>query len=153
MINIIAMGHRMPSWVEQVYQDYAKRLPAKTTQLIEVPLSKRTNDRQLEALIKNEGEKMLAHVPNHSLVIALDVTGKMWNTKQLAKQFQQWFEDNRHVSLLIGGPEGLAAACLEKAAFKWSLSPLTLPHPLVRIIVIEQLYRAFALLTGHPYPK
>lgn len=153
IIQIIAMGHRMPTWVDQAYADYAKRLPPKTIQLTEIPLTKRTKSSSLDAIIKNEGEQMLSHIPQASLVIALDVKGKTWDTHQLASQFDIWRTENRTVNLLIGGPEGLATACLEKSTMKWSLSPLTLPHPLVRIIIIEQLYRAWTLLTGHPYHK
>lgn len=153
MIRIIAMGHRMPSWVENAYADYAKRLPPKMVELIEIPLIKRTKDSQLDATIKQEGEKMLSHIPNRSLVVALEVRGKAWDTPQLTEQLQQWQFENRHVCLLIGGPEGLSASCLERATQQWSLSPLTLPHPLVRIILIEQLYRVWTLINQHPYHK
>lgn len=153
MIQIIAMGHRMPAWIEQAYTDYAKRLPAKMVKLIEIPLTRRLKGLPLEPIIKQEGQRMLGHIPHDSLVIALDVKGKMWDTPQLAAALQGWQQENRHVSLLIGGPEGLAAACLDQSRLKWSLSALTLPHHLVRIIIVEQLYRAWTLLTGHPYHK
>lgn len=153
MIQIIAMGHRMPTWIDEGYAEYSKRLPPNLIKLIEIPLTKRSKSSSLDAIIKHEGEKMLGCIPSVSRVIALDVKGKSWSTEQLAAHFQEWQHDNRHVSLLIGGPEGLAKACLEKSERMWSLSSLTLPHPLVRIIIIEQLYRAWTLLTGHPYHK
>jgi 23S rRNA (pseudouridine1915-N3)-methyltransferase len=86
-------------------------------------------------------------------VVAIDVNGKAWSTEELAKQCADWQMDGRNVSLLVGGPNGLASSCLQRADQKWSLSPLTLPHPLVRVLLAEQLYRAWSILNNHPYHK
>ena len=96
---------------------------------------------------------MLAVVAPQQLVVALDVKGRAWSTEQLAEQLQGWLQDGRNLSLLVGGPDGLAPACLERAEQRWSLSPLTLPHPLVRVLLAEQLYRAWTVLNNHPYHR
>lgn len=96
---------------------------------------------------------MLAAVPRDCHVIALDVTGQAWNTEVLAGRLQGWLGAGRDVALLVGGPDGLAPACLARADTRWSLSPLTLPHALVRVVLAEQLYRAWTLVSGHPYHR
>jgi 23S rRNA (pseudouridine1915-N3)-methyltransferase len=95
---------------------------------------------------------MAAIKPTH-YVIALDIKGHQWSTEQLTAELKTWQTDGRHVDLLIGGPDGLSKTCLTLAHNKWSLSPLTLPHPLVRIILAEQLYRALSILQNHPYHR
>lgn len=100
-----------------------------------------------------EGEACLRAVGKGDYVVALDVRGKALSTEQLAGQFQQLRDGGRNVSLLVGGPDGLAPACLEAADARWSLSPLTFPHPIVRVILAEQLYRAWSILAGHPYHR
>jgi 23S rRNA (pseudouridine1915-N3)-methyltransferase len=105
-------------------------------------------------IVNNEEEKkILAALPKRSRVIALDVKGQMWSTQQLAQFLQQWKLERQAISLLIGGPDGLGDTCINNAEHVWSLSPLTLPHALVRIVVAEQLYRACSLLSGHPYHR
>ena len=96
---------------------------------------------------------MLAAIPKGCLVIALDVKGKTWSTDELSTQLDNWMAGGQDVALLVGGPEGLATSCLEAARVRWSLSPLTLPHPLVRVVVAEQLYRAWSILRNHPYHR
>ena len=96
---------------------------------------------------------MLAAVPKGCRVWALDVTGREYSSEELAAELKQWLQDGRDVALLVGGPDGLAAACLARAERRWSLSRLTLPHMLVRILVAEQLYRSWSLLHGHPYHR
>src|SRR3569623_657718 len=103
--------------------------------------------------VAEEGERMLAAIPKDSLVIALEVDGKSWSTEMLAREFAAWLQDGRDVALLVGGPDGLADSCRARADMKWSLSPLTLPHMLVRIVAAEQLYRAWSVLQGHPYHR
>lgn len=153
-INLIAVGTKMPAWVQAGYEEYAKRLTGECRlQLIEVEAGKRGKNADMVQILRNEGVRMLAAIPAHSYVIALDVQGQMWNTTQLSQQLQKWQLLGRDISLLIGGPEGLAPECLAKAELKWSLSALTFPHPLVRVVVAEQLYRAWSLLRGHPYHK
>lgn len=96
---------------------------------------------------------MLAQVPASHRIVTLEVTGKPWDTHQLSKQLSSWQMDGRDVSLLVGGPEGLSPECIQRSEQKWSLSPLTLPHPMVRVIVAEGLYRAWSLNNNHPYHR
>jgi len=153
-INLIAIGSKMPKWVEDGYQEYAKRLPADwRLNLIEIPAQKRGKNADMVRITEKEGERMLAAIPVNSRVVTLSIKAKAYTTEQLAGQLQTWREDGRSISLLIGGPEGLAPACIAKAENHWSLSPLTLPHPLVRVIVAEQIYRAYTIVSQHPYHR
>lgn len=157
-IKLIAVGKSMPDWVNTGFQEYAKRLRSSITlELIEIPLAKRSKNADIARLMAREGEQMLQAVNSRhgspETVIALDVQGKQWDTETLSTQLGKWRELSQDIALLIGGPEGLAPACLEKASMRWSLSALTLPHPLVRIVVAEQLYRAWSILSGHPYHR
>jgi 23S rRNA (pseudouridine1915-N3)-methyltransferase len=153
-IKLIAVGEKMPAWVTQAYQEYSKRLPRELTlQLIEIPLHKRSKTTNLLQLQQKEGEQMLAAIPSQDYVVALDVQGKTWSTTELSQQLQQWMQQASNVSLLVGGPEGLADNCWPRVQSRWSLSPLTFPHPLVRIIVAEQIYRAWSILSNHPYHR
>lgn len=153
-INLITIGKNMSDWIYAGYSEYAKRLPANwQLQLIEIAMPKRGKNDDLKRLIVAEGEKMLAAIPSDSFVIALDERGKMWRTLELAKQLQVWHETYASISLLIGGPDGLAESCKQRANALWSLSPLTFPHPIVRVIVAEQIYRAWSVLQRHPYHR
>jgi len=153
-IRILAIGNKMPSWVQQGYEEYAKRFPPSCTlELVEIPAEKRTKQSDINRITQREGEKILSAIKPNNRVIALDVNGKSWSTTQLAQHLAAWHHEGRNIDLLIGGPDGLANACLEKAEMKWSLSPLTLPHPLVRILLAEQLYRALTIMQGHPYHR
>ena len=96
---------------------------------------------------------MLAAIPRDCMVIALDVLGKCWQTRELATRLNDWLGSGRHVALLVGGPDGLASTCLEQADLTWSLSALTFPHSLVRVVIAEQLYRAWTINSGHPYHR
>ena len=144
----------MPEWVGAGYGEFAGRLPPESRlQLVEIAPGRRGKGADLARAIADEGERMLAALPKNCLVIALEVDGKAWSTENLAAQFSAWLRDGRDVALLVGGPDGLAPACRARAESSWSLSPLTLPHMLVRIVVAEQLYRAWSLLHGHPYHR
>ena len=153
-IRLIAVGTRMPAWVEEGYAEYARRLPPECAlRLVEIPAGRRGKNTDVQRLQREEGERTLKAVPRGARVVALDVRGRAWSTEQLARELDGWMTEGRDPALLVGGPEGLAPACLEAAELRWSLSPLTLPHPLVRILVAEQLYRAWSLLAGHPYHR
>ncbi|TCK17541.1 23S rRNA (pseudouridine1915-N3)-methyltransferase [Thiogranum longum] len=153
-IHLIAVGTRMPGWVNDGYAEYARRLPRECSlKLNEIPLAKRSKSQPLSRAIEDEGRRMQAVIGKNHQVIALDVKGHGWSTDQLAGALRDWMRDGRDVSLLVGGPDGLADDCLQAASQRWSLSPLTLPHPLVRVILAEQLYRAWSLNSGHPYHR
>ena len=144
----------MPAWVQQGFADYARRLPPECRlQLVEIPAGKRSKGADLPRLMKQEGKRMCMAIPRGALVIALEQRGQAWDTPRLAQKLKEWLQGGRDVALLVGGPEGLAAECLARADVAWSLSPLTLPHPLVRIVVAEQLYRSWSILQNHPYHR
>lgn len=153
-IVLLSVSGRQPRWVEEGYAEYARRLRGPLTlELKEVPLAKRTRSASPSKAVEQEGERLLAALPRDARVIALDERGALWRTVDLAERLRQWSASGRPVCVLIGGPEGLAAACRERADETWSLSPLTLPHGLVRVVVAEALYRAASLLEGHPYHR
>lgn len=144
----------MPRWVEQGYQEYAKRLPREfSLELIEIPPGNRGKNADIERAIRKEGELMMAKIQPSDHVVALEVLGKPWSTEQLAEQAERWQMSGQDVALLVGGPEGLAPECKQRANQQWSLSPLTLPHPMVRILLSEQIYRAWSVIQGHPYHR
>lgn len=150
LLRILAIGNKMPSWVTTGYQEYAKRFPL---ELIEIPAEKRLKQSDIAKLTQLEGQKMLSLIKPSNRVIALEVKGQSWSTEQLAEQLKTWQLEGRNIDLLIGGADGLAPECLQRAEIKWSLSALTLPHPLVRILLAEQLYRAHTILQNHPYHR
>lgn len=153
-IHLLAAGTRQPAWINTGYDEYAKRLPAECRlQLREIPLSAARKREDVARAISDEGRKMLAAIPRNAEVVALDMSGRSFSSEDLARQLNRWLQAGRDVAHLIGGPDGLSAECLKRADLKWSLSPLTLPHGLVRVLVAEQLYRAWTILKGHPYHR
>ena len=153
-IHLIAMGTRMPDWVYQGVDEFVKRMPPECKlRWVEITAGKRSKTTDIKRLMQQEGEKMIAAIPKGAMVVALDVKGKAWSTEELSQNMGNWLQGGRNVAMLIGGPEGLAPACLEKAELKLSLSKMTLPHPLVRVMLSEQLYRAMSILKNHPYHK
>lgn len=153
-IRLLAVGTKMPAWVTTGFNEYNKRMPREmSVEIVELPIGPRGKGADLKRAIKKEGDAMLAAIPSGDWVVALEVTGKTWSTEQLATQMEGWQLQGRNLSLLIGGPDGLDPRCTALADQKWSLSALTLPHPMVRILLSEQLYRAWSLIQGHPYHK
>ena len=153
-IRLLAVGQKMPDWVTEGYQEYAKRLQDDVRlELVEIPAAKRTRNNEAEQWKRQEAEAIQAAIHPSDRVVALDVLGKPWSTENLRDRTAQWLQGGQNVALLVGGPDGLAPELLAQASERWSLSPLTLPHPLVRIVVAEQIYRAWTLLKGHPYHR
>lgn len=151
-IHLLAAGTRMPGWVVQAYTDYAKRLPKGMLELTEISLTRRTRG-DLSRALYQEGQRMLDAAPPRGRHIALAVKGKSWNTMQVARQLAHWRQNGEDVAIMIGGPDGLSPECLRKCRESWSLSPLTLPHGLARVVVTEQLYRAWSILQRTPYHR
>jgi len=144
----------MPSWVNTGVDEFIRRFPSDMpVSFTEIPAGKRGKNADIKRILEKEGEQMLAAIPKGNRIVTLEVTGKPWDTPTLAKQLDNWKMDGRDVSLLIGGPEGLAPECIAASEQKWSLSVLTLPHPLVRIILTESLYRAWSVTQNHPYHR
>ncbi len=153
-IQLVAVGTKMPKWVEEGFKEYQRRFPFDMPlELIEISAGKRGKNADIARILDKEGEAMLAAIAKGSRIVTLDIPGKPWDSHQLAQQLESWKLDGRDVAILIGGPEGLAPACKQAAEQSWSLSPLTLPHPLVRIVMAESLYRAWSITTNHPYHR
>lgn len=153
-IRLIAVGKRMPKWVTTAYDDYARRLPRECRlELVEIPLAKRHDGGDTARAIAAEDERMVKAIGRDDEVIALTVDGRAWSTEGLADDLKSWLNDGRDRAILVGGPDGLGPRALAAARQRRSLSALTLPHPLVRVIVAEQLFRAHSILIGHPYHR
>ena len=153
-IHLIAVGQKMPGWVKTGYDEYAKRLPNNfSLKLIEIAPGQRSKSADPRRAIEEESQKILNAIPNAAHVIALDERGKQWTTLKLADNMREWMQDGRDVVLLVGGPDGLSKEIKQRAEQMWSLSPLTLPHPLVRVFLAEQIYRAWSVTQGHPYHR
>lgn len=153
-LTLLSVGQRMPSWVEDGLNEYLKRMPRECNVAVqEIALGKRSKTTDLIRCVQDEGERMLKAIKPGSYVVALDLTGKNWSTQALADKMQAWQGTHEQIYFLIGGPDGLDARCLARADETWCLSNLTFPHPLVRVILAEQLYRAWSLMQGHPYHR
>jgi 23S rRNA (pseudouridine1915-N3)-methyltransferase len=153
-IKLVSVASKMPKWVEAGYQEFAKRLPKECAlELIEIPLSKRGKNADINRLMIKERDLILAKIQPQDHVCALEVNGKAHSTTELASRLDAWQNMGKNVVLLVGGPEGLHRDCRERADELWSLSNLTLPHPIVRIVLAETLYRAWSVNAGHPYHR
>ncbi|NGX15915.1 23S rRNA (pseudouridine(1915)-N(3))-methyltransferase RlmH [Wenzhouxiangella sp. XN24] len=152
-LRILAVGSRMPGWVDEGCRDYAARMPRECRLEIQsLPLGRRSRGSDTSKAVADEGRRLLA-ASEGCLRVCLDVPGVQVDTPGLARKLADWRQDGRDVALLVGGPDGLAASCLDQAQWRWSLSHLTLPHGLVRVLLAEQLYRAWTILSGHPYHR
>jgi len=150
---LLAAGTRLPAWVNAGYEDYASRLTGDfKLELKEIPLGQRSGNDTKQAITK-EGERMTAAMPPSPFIVALQVTGRAMTSEQLAKFLQARANDGRDVVFCIGGPDGLAPEVDSRAELRWSLSALTLPHALARVVVAEALYRAVMIVKGHPYHR
>lgn len=153
-IHLIAIGQRPPDWVRAGYAEYAKRLPPQCQlNLVEISAAKRSKSVSPRQAAEAESARMRKATPSDCTVIALDERGKPWTTNNLAAQLKRWMASGRDTALLVGGADGLGAECLSLATDRWSLSALTFPHALVRIVVAEQIYRAWTVLQNHPYHR
>jgi len=154
IIHILAVGKKMPDWVTQGVDEYLRRMPSECqVKIIELPLGQRVKSKNIKQAMLQEEKSILAAIPNNTLVIAMEVKAKIWSTELLSEKMQDWMQSGKDVALLVGGPDGMTQACINKAVDKWSLSNLTLPHPLVRIVLAEQLYRGLMVIKNHPYHK
>ncbi len=153
-IYLIAVGTRMPDWVNAAFSEYSRRVRAGCQlELREIPAGRRHKAADIAQIVRQEGERCLAAVPTGTRVIALERQGRVRTTDQVAHALETWLREGRSTAFLIGGPEGLARECLDRADELWSLSALTLPHPLVRVLLAEQLYRAWSILNHLPYHR
>lgn len=153
-ITICAVGQKMPKWVNEASQELAKRLHQKMQlEWIELPLIKRSGIQQLSQILEKEYQLFLEAIPPKAHLISLDAKGKLYSSEQLANRMSELQQHTSHWCIIIGGPEGLHPELKAKAEESWSFSPLTFPHPLVRLILLESLYRSWCIQHNHPYHK
>ena len=153
-INVIAIGNKMPAWVEDASQDFAKRLPAEIkVNSILLPLIKRGKNPDIARIVRDESRKLLTAVPKGSVLVVLDVLGKSITTMKFSSLLDSWLQQGQDISIVIGGPDGVSDELLSEASIKLSLSELTFPHTLVRVVLLEQIYRAWSILKKHPYHR
>lgn len=153
-LQLVAAGTRMPGWVNAGYREYADRLQGADyrLELIEVPLGRRSGT-DVNRAVAAEGERMLAAIGDRAYLVALQVRGEALSTARLARWLDARSHDGDPIAFCIGGPDGLAGEVDARARFRWSLSPLTLPHGLARVVAAEALYRAVTLIKGLPYHR
>lgn len=153
-IRLLAVGDRQPSWVDEVFSTYSGRLPREWQFRLDlIPTVRRNKNDKSRQAMEAEGELILAKLGQSEQVVLLDERGRQLTSKALAGKLSDWQIDGRDLCFVIGGPDGVADSCKQRADFTWSLSQLTLPHGLARVLFAEQLYRAHSLHTGHPYHR
>lgn len=151
---VIAVGLRMPDWVQTAWQDYAKRLPADCAlELKEIKPEPRTSGKTAAQMMQAEARRILAAIPAGAFWIGLDERGNDLTTVQLSGQLETWRDSGQDIVFLIGGPDGLDTELKRSCKALMRLSSLTLPHPMARVVLAEQLYRAWAIMTNHPYHR
>lgn len=153
-LKILAVGQKMPRWVVAAYHEYAKRMPRECSlDLVEIAPAKRTKNSDLSKVVEDESKHLLAVIKASDYVVALEVKGKQWSTADVAEKLAGWQGVQNVIVFIIGGPDGLSKSCLNRANEQWCLSKLTFPHPLVRVVLAEQLYRGWSLMNNHPYHR
>lgn len=153
-ITLITLGNKMPDWVTQASNEYAKRFnEGISLNMIEIPLLKRHKSADILRIMEKEAALMQEAIPGNARLIALEIEGKTFSSEELAAKITQLQQTSSHLCFLIGGPEGLSPEILKRCNERWSLSRLTLPHPLARVILLEALYRAWTIISNHPYHK
>lgn len=153
-IRLIAVGDRQPSWVDEAFGTYSRRFPRQWGfRLDSIATVRRSKNDKSKSAMEAEGEQILAKTNADEQVVLLDERGKQMTSQALANRLSDWQSDGRHLCFVIGGPDGVSPACRDRADFIWSLSDLTLPHGLARVLFAEQMYRAWSLQAGHPYHR
>ena len=153
-IHIAAIGQRTPNWVDSAYNDYLKRLPRQHQPVLYgIVAEKRSKNSNINNILEKECSQLHKVLPSGCKIIALDRNGRSIDTKELSVVLGNWQQQGQDIAFLIGGPEGLSDHCLQSADELWSLSSMTFPHALVRVILIEQIYRAWSILNGLPYHR
>jgi 23S rRNA (pseudouridine1915-N3)-methyltransferase len=153
-IDVRAVGTRLEPWIYQAFESYQARLPRHLKlSLSEVPMARRSGGASPVSAMAVEGDRLLKSVRPDDFALALDERGRQWSSAELATEIREWQERYPRIAILIGGPDGLSPGCRERADGLWSLSRLTFPHGLVRVLLVEQIYRAWTILQGHPYHR
>ncbi|MBL8725386.1 MAG: 23S rRNA (pseudouridine(1915)-N(3))-methyltransferase RlmH [Planctomycetes bacterium] len=153
-VRLLVVSHRPPSWVAEGATEYERRLPREWKfELVELKPGARTAGQPAAKVQADEAVRLRAALPKGACLVALDERGEGWSTAQLAERLRRWQQQGRDLAFVVGGADGLDPELVRSADQRWSLSALTLPHGLVRVVVVEQLYRAASLLAGHPYHR
>ncbi len=153
-IRILSVAQKLPAWVDTACDDYARRLPREIDlQLVNLPLNARSTKTSPRQARERQSALLLDKIAPGSLNIALDEQGSQWSSRDWARQLENWLREQPQVNLLIGGPDGLSSACLDACQQRVALGRMTLPHALVRVVLLEQVYRAWTILQGHPYHR
>ena len=153
-VSILSVGHKMPAWIQEGFQEYARRMPPEIrVELVELKPEERSAGKPAAKAMQAEGERLIGAMPSGSTVLALDEKGRAVSTQGLSVMLADWMRDGTHPAFVIGGADGLDPAVKERADKLISLSALTLPHGLVRVLLAEQLYRAWTILARHPYHR
>lgn len=153
-IRLLALGDRQPAWVDEAFAEYANRLPRQWQfRLQALATAQRSKQQPSSSAVEAEGRKILAEVKDGEYMAALDERGTQFSSVELGNKLNDWQTDGRDLTFVIGGPDGLSDDCIKRADLCWSLSRLTLPHGLARVLFAEQLYRAWTVSTGHPYHR
>ena len=151
---ILAVGNKMPGWVNEAFAEYAKRMPREARiELLEIKPEKRAGGKTVEQMQASEMERILAALPAGATPVMLDERGQEMSTLELSGDMKIWLQDGCDVAFVIGGADGLHPNLRQRASRLWSLSRLTLPHGMVRVLLAEQLYRAMTVIQGHPYHR
>ncbi|MGO8753668.1 MAG: 23S rRNA (pseudouridine(1915)-N(3))-methyltransferase RlmH [Gallionellaceae bacterium] len=151
---VAAVGHRMPEWIATGFNEYAKRMPREARiELIEIKPEPRTTGKTTVQIMEAEAQRILAAIPQNALNVALDERGANWTTRRLSEQMRLWMNEGRDVAFIIGGADGLHESVKNRADQLLALSAMTLPHAMVRVLLAEQIYRAYSLLHSHPYHR
>jgi 23S rRNA (pseudouridine1915-N3)-methyltransferase len=153
-VTILSVGHKMPAWIQEGFHEYARRMPPEIrVEMVELKPEERGAGKSAEKAKELEGERLIAAVPAGATLLALDEKGRAVTTQGLSVMLSEWMRDAVHPVFAIGGADGLSAAVKERSDKLISLSALTLPHALVRVVLAEQLYRAWSILARHPYHR
>lgn len=154
-IRIVCLGTKLSQWVNVAVENYTARIPKTQFEinLIEIPLIKRTRSSNIKNVLEKESQKVLAAVPSNFLHISLERTGKKISSEMLSVQMRHWQNDAQSVAISLGGPEGFPNSHIQQCHQLWSLSDLTMAHPVARVVIAEQLYRGWSIITGHPYHR
>ncbi|MCK4706963.1 MAG: 23S rRNA (pseudouridine(1915)-N(3))-methyltransferase RlmH [Gammaproteobacteria bacterium] len=153
-IHLVAAGQKMPAWVDMACADFIKRMPPelKLNQVL-IPTIKRGKNADIQRIVRDESRNLLVAVPANCQIVALDVLGKSVTTEKLSSILDNWMQQGQDISIVIGGPDGVSDELLAEASVKLSLSALTFPHTLARVVLLEQIYRAWSILNNHPYHR
>lgn len=153
-LSIISVCQKPPQWCVSACDEYLKKLqPFTKISYIDLPLSPYHKRNDTNNAKKDEAKSILSQINSETFLVTLDEHGKQFSSQQLSRQLNQWLVQESKITFLIGGPAGLDESCIQRANVLWSLSALTLPHRMAKIILLEQLYRAYSLLNNHPYHK